>query len=130
MVSLVINTLPRRQIDKELLRKIRLELGLSQSQFANLVRGAGERLGEPNSCNKRLVQKWESGEHTVCRPNYRRALSKVTGIPETELGGLPPRGPVFTARQVVMLHRQVVQAQSVLGELQSTLEAGMERRGQ
>jgi tetratricopeptide (TPR) repeat protein len=59
---------------------------LSQSEFAQAVRRAGEVLGEPNTCTKRLVQKWESGEHTDCRPNYRRALERATRTPYSRLG--------------------------------------------
>jgi hypothetical protein len=33
-----------------------------------------------------LIQKWESGEHVVCRPNYRRALQSVTRTPYEQLG--------------------------------------------
>ena len=59
---------------------------MSQSEFAAAIRHAGDALGEPNTANKRLVQKWESGEHTVCRPNYRRALQSVTRMPYEQLG--------------------------------------------
>jgi len=31
-------------------------------------------LTAPNHCTKRLVQKWESGEHSACRPDYLRVL--------------------------------------------------------
>jgi hypothetical protein len=41
--------------------------------------------GEPSACSKRLVQKWESGEHSTARPNYRRALRSMTGVPFAEL---------------------------------------------
>src|SRR5947209_19061885 len=68
------------------LRAIRLSLHMSQSDFAGAIRQAGETLGEPNSCTKRLVQKWESGEHTVCRPHYRRALERATRRPYAQLG--------------------------------------------
>lgn len=68
---------------------------MSQSEFASAVRHAGGVLGEPNTCNKRLVQKWESGEHTECRPNYKRALQAVTRTPYEQLGfsGSPPPPP-------------------------------------
>jgi DNA-binding transcriptional regulator YiaG len=56
-------------------------LHLSQSEFAIRVRAAGVELGELNNCGKRLVQKWESGDHAACRPNYRRALQQVFGMP-------------------------------------------------
>jgi tetratricopeptide (TPR) repeat protein len=59
---------------------------MSQTEFAHAVQRAGDALGEPNVANKRLIQKWESGEHTDCRPNYRRALRRVTGEPFHKLG--------------------------------------------
>ena len=70
-----------RRVPNATLRAIRLALHMSQSELAAAIRHAGEALGEPNTANKRLVQKWESGEHTVCRPNYQRALQSVTRMP-------------------------------------------------
>ena len=75
-----------RRVPNATLRAIRLALHLSQSEFAAAIRHAGVALGEPNTANKRLIQKWESGEHTVCRPNYRRALQSVTRMPYDQLG--------------------------------------------
>lgn len=88
-----------------MLRAIRLSLCMSQHDFACAIRQAGEALGEPNMCNKRLVQKWESGEHAACRSNYRRALERVTRRSYRQLGfadsrqvpdsdTLPPMQPV------------------------------------
>ncbi|HEV2633753.1 MAG TPA: hypothetical protein VGX23_01320 [Actinocrinis sp.] len=75
---------------------------LSQSEFATAVRHAGASLGEPNECTKRLVQKWESGEHSAIRPNYRRALQAVTRIPYEQLGFLgAPTAPVVPIAQVL-----------------------------
>lgn len=65
---------------------IRTALNMSQAEFAKAIRDAGTALGEPNTCNKRLVQKWESGEHAACRQNYRRALEYTTNRPFAELG--------------------------------------------
>ena len=62
------------------LRAIRHGLQLSQAEFAALLRKAGEEIGDPNACTKRLVQKWEQGDHYGCRPNYCRALLHLTGI--------------------------------------------------
>ena len=59
---------------------------LSQAQFAEAVRAAGNAMGAPNHCTKRLVQKWESGEHAACRPDYLRVLQAVTGLSARELG--------------------------------------------
>lgn len=69
---------------------------LSQTEFAAAVRSAGEALGAPNQCTKRLVQKWETGEHATCRTDYLRVLQAVTGLSVRELGfravGPDPRG--------------------------------------
>jgi DNA-binding transcriptional regulator YiaG len=68
------------------LRAVRESLRLSQDEFARMVRDAGERLGEPNDCTKRLVQRWESGLVSTPRGNYARALEYVTGLPVENLG--------------------------------------------
>jgi len=59
---------------------------LSQAQFAEAIRAAGNAMGAPNHCTKRLVQKWETGEHAACRPDYLRVLQAVTGLSVRELG--------------------------------------------
>jgi tetratricopeptide (TPR) repeat protein len=69
-----------------MVKAVRVGLQMSQSEFATAIRQAGAALGEPNTCNKRLVQKWESGEHTDCRSNYKRALTMVTHTPYEQLG--------------------------------------------
>jgi hypothetical protein len=75
---------------------------MSQSEFATAIRHAGQALGEPNTANKRLVQKWESGEHAVCRPNYRRALQSVTRTPYGQLGFSGSPEPPGTVSAVVV----------------------------
>lgn len=68
------------KLDRRRLRKIRTErLKLSQSRFAAEVRAAGDRIGVPNRCTKRLVQKWESGEHAMPSPVHQLALAHVIG---------------------------------------------------
>lgn len=68
------------------LRRARQSLRLSQAQFAEAIRATGNAVGEPNQCTKRLVQKWENGEHTTCRTRYLVVLQAVTGLPVNELG--------------------------------------------
>jgi transcriptional regulator with XRE-family HTH domain len=68
------------------LRAVRESLRLSQEELARAIRDAGERLGEPNDCTKRLVQRWESGLVSTPRGNYARALEYVTGMPVENLG--------------------------------------------
>ena len=68
------------------LRLARQAMRLSQAQFAEAVRAAGTAMGVPNHCTKRLVQKWESGEHAACRPDYLRVLQAVAGLSARELG--------------------------------------------
>lgn len=68
---------------------------LSQAEFAEAVRSAGEAMGLPNHCTKRLVQKWETGEHTTCRTDYLRVLQAVTGLSVRELGFLVPPVPLL-----------------------------------
>jgi transcriptional regulator with XRE-family HTH domain len=68
------------------LRSVRESLRLSQEELARAIMDAGQRLGEPNDCNKRLVQRWESGLVSTPRANYARALEYVTGMPVENLG--------------------------------------------
>jgi hypothetical protein len=54
--------------------------------MAVAIRDAGQRLGTPNGCSKRLVQRWEAGEVSLPRAVYIRALEYVTGKPVASLG--------------------------------------------
>jgi hypothetical protein len=67
------------------LRAVRMGMLMSQDDFARAVRAAGARAGEPNEANKRLVQRWESGDIAAPRPVYARALEAVTGLPIASL---------------------------------------------
>lgn len=71
---------PAPQTDRTRLRDARHELGLSQQAFADLIQRIGEEMGEPNRCTKRLVQKWESGEHATITLPYRKAITLATGL--------------------------------------------------
>ena len=71
------------------LRAVRLSMRMSQDELARAVRQAGERAGEPNTCTKRLVQRWEAGLVTMPRGAYVRALEYVTGQPAENLGFKP-----------------------------------------
>jgi transcriptional regulator with XRE-family HTH domain len=62
------------------IRFVRLRINRSQAEFARLIRLKGAEAGEPNQCSKRIVQKWESGDHAALRPNYQRAIEAVTGV--------------------------------------------------
>lgn len=76
-----------RREPNEVLRAVRQGLLMSQGEFALAIRAAGQRAGEPNDCNKRLVQRWEAGHVTgLPRGNYARALEAVTGQPIENLG--------------------------------------------
>jgi transcriptional regulator with XRE-family HTH domain len=68
------------------LRAVRIGLRLSQDDFAHALRETGERVGNPNDANKRLVQRWESGEIVTPRARYARALEALTGLPIESLG--------------------------------------------
>jgi transcriptional regulator with XRE-family HTH domain len=71
------------------LRTARLKRRMSQDDLARAVRDAGVRAGEPNACNKRTVQKWESGLVTTPRGVYVRALEFALGEPIENLGFVP-----------------------------------------
>ena len=74
---------------------------MSQTELAAAVAVAGVSLGRPNGCTKRLVQRWESGEHAVCRPHYLRALHMVTGLPAEELGFVGAEEAIVEASAVL-----------------------------
>ena len=68
------------QLDGRRLRKIRTtRLRLSQSQFAAELRAAGDKLGVPNRCTKRLVQKWERGMYKMPTIGYQLVLAQIIG---------------------------------------------------
>ena len=71
------------------LRQIRLSMYLSQKEMAEKLREAGESLGESNGCTQGHVEKWENEKIVSCRPNYRRAFVKVTGLPFASLCHAP-----------------------------------------
>jgi DNA-binding transcriptional regulator YiaG len=73
-------------IPNSALRAVRMGMRMSQDDFARALRVAGERAGQPNDANKRLVQRWESGAIVAPRPVYARVLEAVTGLPIESLG--------------------------------------------
>lgn len=72
------------------LRAVRMGMLMSQDDFARAIREAGQRAGQPNDANKRLVQRWESGAIASPRPTYARALEAITGLPIDSLGFAVP----------------------------------------
>lgn len=68
------------------LKAVRIGLRLSQDGLAKAIQDAGNRIGAPNHCSKRLVQRWEAGQVTQPRPDHARALEAVTGLPAASLG--------------------------------------------
>ena len=66
------------------LRRARRALGLSQADFAHALQRAGWA-----SCDRRTIQRYESGAITNPRYLSQRALSAVTMLPFEELG-FPP----------------------------------------
>lgn len=69
----------RLVLDPDRLRKARSRLGLSQTAFAEEINAVLTSSGQDARCTKRLVQKWESGEHDLPLPRYQKALEQVTG---------------------------------------------------
>lgn len=66
------------------LRAVRLAMHMSQAELARIVREAGARAGEPNTCSAKAVQRWEQGAEP--RGIYLRALELATGQPAENLG--------------------------------------------
>src|SRR4051812_44691164 len=71
----------RQNPPNDALRAVRIAMRLSQDEFAGRLRGAGIA-----TANKRLVQRWESGEILMPRSAQVRALEAVTRLPLTSLG--------------------------------------------
>lgn len=71
------------------LKAVRMSMRMSQDELARAVRAAGDQVGEPNDCTKRLVQRWEAGQVKAPRGVYVRALEVVTGQPIENLGFQP-----------------------------------------
>jgi transcriptional regulator with XRE-family HTH domain len=68
------------------LRAARVSRRMSQDDLARAIRDAGRRIGEPNACSKRYVQRLESGVVTSPRGPYLRALEYAMGEPARNLG--------------------------------------------
>lgn len=83
------------------LRRARQSMRLSQAQFAEAIRVTGNAVGAPNRCTKRLVQKWENGEHAGCSPDYLTVLQVMTGLPGRDLGFQMPSDYTDAAGTVV-----------------------------
>ena len=98
------------------IRCIRVRMCLSQAEFAKLIRNAGQELGEPNECTKRLVQKWEAGDHGSCRHNYRRAFQFALGISYDHLCTHWPESEKASESQSVL-----AALESVAGQLTSLM---------
>lgn len=71
----------RQNPPNDALRAVRIAMRLSQDEFAGRLREAGIA-----TANKRLVQRYESGEITAPRPATARALEMVTKLPLNSLG--------------------------------------------
>lgn len=98
---------PQPRARNLVLRRARQSMRLSQAEFAQAVRAAGDAIGKPNRCTKRLVQKWENGEHTGCRPEYLTVLQAVTGLPARELGFQLPNDYAEPLGEVANLAEQL-----------------------
>lgn len=68
------------------LRSVREAMLLSQEEFAERIRAAGDQLREPNDCTTRTVQRWEAGNTSYPRRTMLRALEHVTGERIQDLG--------------------------------------------
>lgn len=68
------------------LREKRLGAHLSQEDLARRIREVGFELGDPNSCTKGIVKRWESGRTRRPQPRYLLALEHVFGEPAANLG--------------------------------------------
>lgn len=63
------------------MRGLRIKAGLSQEGMAEAMRRAGW-----GSCDRRTVQRWESGETGNPQYGARKALEQVLGVPFSQMG--------------------------------------------
>lgn len=68
------------------LREARRSMNMSQADLARRIREAGFELGDPNGCNKAMIQRWESGKTRRPQARYLLALENVFGQPSANLG--------------------------------------------
>lgn len=68
------------------LREKRISAHLSQADLAREIREAGFEAGDPNSCTKEIVKRWESGRTRRPQARYLLALEHVFGEPAANLG--------------------------------------------
>ena len=68
-------------LDGDRVRQARRQPGLSRAGFAVEINAVLAKSGLLARCTKRLVQKWEAGEHVLPLPRYQQALAQVTGRP-------------------------------------------------
>lgn len=59
---------------------------MSQADLARSIRETGFKLGDPNGCNKAMIQRWESGKTRRPQARYLLALEEVFGQPSASLG--------------------------------------------
>lgn len=112
---------PRNLVGSRL-RALRLGLGLSQAAFADTVRAVGLDIGEPNRCSKRLVQKWEAGDHGTPSKPYRRAIERLTGEVFSNLcAPAPPKDATDAARRVSRVIAAVTELEAELFDLHAFL---------
>ena len=130
---------PTPMLHAERIREERWKLGLSQQGFAEAMKAAGWTLGIPNGCSKRLVQKWERGEHKSLSSAYQAAFKQLTGVDYVALS--TPTSPPDSAkaaraledcivwvaeigRDVTQFHRQLMDVyEYVAGEPAAALKA-------
>lgn len=92
---------PELVLDGQQLRQARENLLLSQTQFAAAINAMTRNAGHECACTKRLVQKWESGEHRWPRVHYQRAIAAVTGVPYRSLcQSSVPLNPTVVSQQL------------------------------
>lgn len=115
----------------ERVRAERRKLGLSQRELADALRAAGWVIGAPNGCTKRLVQKWERGEHARLSPAYQLAFEHMTGTDYSTL--MTPTSSWHAAKashalegciaRLAAFSHDLVQLHLQLTELQAFLKA-------
>lgn len=113
-----------RRLDGMRLATVRaVKLGLSQSEFAQVLQEAAHSLGYTDlRCDKRLVQKWESGENRLPIPAYVEALELATGVSiETLCTPIPPPDPGEAAQRLAKIIEGFAEIHKMLYDLHGHL---------
>lgn len=113
-----------------MIRAVRESRRLSQEEMAALIRAAGDELGEPNTCDRRTVQRWEAGSVSYPQRALVRAIEHATGYSIDNLGfdHVPRHGRLSDHTDTTPVHLADDTRPTTVDELPGTLTGIWESR--